>query len=464
RERLALSRSVIREVFRRREALLSTDMGADARFDPTRTAARGEIKSVMCAPLVRDGRVIGVIQLDTRARSRAFTRGDLDLLNAVALQCAIAIGNARAYKRRQEYSRNLVYLARAMQRLSSSLDRERICRDTVKASCSLLGCTKGSLLLRSEPGGPLQLVYAVGMSREVVRRVRGRPAGERFAQRVVDTGEPLLVTRLSELGSGECPPPDPEQAGRYATESFVIVPIFASGDPAAGRGRTIGALCVTDKISRGVFHGNDQELLQILASQAGAALTNAELYEKATVDTLTRVYVRRHFMQQLEEAVANARYGGGGAPLSLILIDIDHFKSVNDVHGHLAGDAVLRTVGRLLKREVRTGMICGRYGGEEFCLLGPGLDAEAAASVAERLRGVIAAHEFRVPGGLGLRRTASFGVAQHLPGESASALIARADRALYEAKREGRNRVVIASERPPSGRHRSPASEPESPR
>jgi diguanylate cyclase (GGDEF)-like protein len=452
------SRTIIRDVFRRQEALLSTDMGRDPRFAVGSSVSGGDITSVMCAPLVRDGRATGVIQLDTRARTQAFTRGDLDLLGAVALQCAIAIENARAYKRRQEYSRNLVYLARAMQRLASSLDRERICRDTVKASCTLLGCTKGSLLLQSEPGKPLRLVYAIGMSRRLAKSLVRNDAGDRFAQQVLETGEPLLVARMADLPEDARPSPDPEREQRYAGDSFVIVPIYAAGDPAAGHGRTIGVLCVADKISRGAFHGNDQELLQILASQAGAALTNAELYEKATVDTLTRVYVRRHFMQQLDEAVANASYGETRPPLALVLIDIDHFKSVNDVHGHLAGDAVLRSFGRLLKQAVRAGMVCGRYGGEEFCVLCPGLDAQVAARLAERLRAAVAAQEFRITGGLALRRTASFGVAQLLPGEGSKSLIERADRALYEAKSEGRDRVVIATDRPPSGRHPSPAS------
>ncbi|GIW72640.1 MAG: hypothetical protein KatS3mg102_2182 [Planctomycetota bacterium] len=201
---------------------------------------------------------------------------------------------------------------------------------------------------------------------------------------------------------------------RYASESFVIVPIFAAGDAQDRRGRTLGALCVTDKLSRGPFHGNDQELLQVLASQAGTALTNAELYEKATVDTLTRVFVRRHFMQRLEEAVANARFRG--EPLALVLIDLDHFKSVNDTHGHQAGDAVLRGFGRLLKQVVRAEMVCGRWGGEEFAVLCPGMEGEVAVRVAERIRAAVAAHEFRIPGGLALRRTASFGVACLLPG------------------------------------------------
>lgn len=439
-----VEKTMVREVFKRREALLSTDLGAGSDFDAASTPS-SDFSSVLCAPMVFEDQVVGVVQLATNSPLRKFTRGDVDLLSAVAMQCATAIQNARAYKRRREYSRNLIYLARAMQKLSSYLDRNKICREAVKAACSLLHCTKGSLLLkRSDQGqSSLRLVYAIGMSRSLASNLSRQHVGLRFAHQVVQTGKVMLVTDVGELPEEFEPYAD--DANRYMSKSFIIVPVTA---PTVGdaKGYPIGALCVADKLSGATFTGNDQELLQILASQAGTALTNAELYEKATIDTLTGVYVRRHFLQQLELAVRDAHLRK--EPLCLLLVDLDHFKSVNDDYGHPVGDAVLRAFGKLMKRAVREDMECGRYGGEEFGVLCRGMEESVAERIAERLRAAVDEHPFRISGGRTLHRTASLGVALLLPGESADSLIERADRAMYLAKNGGRNRVVVADASP----------------
>lgn len=437
-----VSKTIIREVFHRKEALLSTDAMSDRRFDMNASIVGHSMRSLMCAPFVRDERVLGVIQLDTTSRSQAFRQEDLDLLGAIAMQCAIAIENARAYKRKQEYSRNLIYLGRATQRLSSFLERDKICKEAVKAACSLLGCTKGSLIVRKGDGqGRPHLAYAIGMRKELVQRIGKDQVGNRFARLVFDSGQPLLVATMKDL------PPDmqPEievEAARYASDSFLIVPIFSAREDVEQRGRVIGCLCLTDKLSRGAFSGNDQEILQILASQTGIALANAELYEKATIDTLTKVFVRRHFQQRLDVFVKNAQHTS--EPLSLIMIDLDHFKSVNDTYGHQAGDAVLKGLGKLLKKAVRQDQLCARYGGEEFAIVVPGVDATVAARVAERVRHSIEVHTFKIAGGQALKKTASFGVASLGAGETREQLIHRTDQALYAAKEAGRNRVAVA--------------------
>ncbi len=453
-----ISRTIIREVFQRKESILSTDATQDRRFaDMNASIVQHSMRSVLCAPFVRDGRVLGVIQLDTTSRSKAFTHADLDLLGAIAMQCAVAIENARAYKKKQEYARNLIYLGRATQRLSSFLDRERICKETVKAACSLLGCTKGSLLLVRK-GRELGLVYAIGMSRELLARLGRQRVGRSFAQHVVETGQPLLVPSLRDLppelrARAGLPPEssggaggEAEGGGRYASESFLIVPIFSAQEEIEARGAVIGCICVTDKLSRAPLSGNDLEMLQILAAQAGIALANAELYEKATIDTLTRVFVRRHFSQRLEVMIRNARHTG--RPLSLVMIDVDHFKSVNDTYGHQAGDALLKAMGKLLKKSVRHDQLVARYGGEEFAIALPDVGLEVARRIAERIRATVEAHEFRVGEGRTLRRTASLGVAELLPHETREQLIERADQALYAAKQTGRNRVVVAPPAP----------------
>ena len=124
----------------------------------------------------------------------------------------------------------------------------------------------------------------------------------------------------------------------------------------------------------------------------------------------------------------------------MILLDVDHFKRVNDGHGHDVGDEVLRRAGALLSGRLREIDAIGRWGGEEFLILTPGLDAGGARRFAELLRAALAAHDFPGPG----RITCSFGVAAHRRGDTVVSLIRRADEALYRAKGAGRDRVEVA--------------------
>jgi diguanylate cyclase (GGDEF)-like protein len=155
-------------------------------------------------------------------------------------------------------------------------------------------------------------------------------------------------------------------------------------------------------------------------------------------DPLTGLANRRAFEEELGRAVARA--GRSGAPLSLVALDVDRFKAVNDGHGHPAGDAVLRELAARARAAARAGDLAARVGGEEFALLLPGAPLAGAVELAERLRAAIAA----APVDVGIARlsvTASLGCATLAPGERPEALLARADARLYEAKRDGRDRV-----------------------
>ena len=156
-----------------------------------------------------------------------------------------------------------------------------------------------------------------------------------------------------------------------------------------------------------------------------------ELGEK---DALTGCLTRHGFKERIQGLLA-AR----GAPLSCVLFDLDHFKRINDVQGHVAGDRVLASAGAVVRRVVREGDVVVRWGGEEFLVVLPGQAGERAADIAERLRRAIEAHDTG-----GVQYTASFGVATRLPDEAFEVLLARADEALYEAKKSGRNCVRAA--------------------
>ena len=171
----------------------------------------------------------------------------------------------------------------------------------------------------------------------------------------------------------------------------------------------------------------------------------SRLEAEATTDGLTGLANRAYFNRRLGEEFASARRDG--TPLACLMLDIDNFKLVNDHHGHIVGDRLLQGVGRLLADNVRADDVLARYGGEEFVILMPGQTIEAARILGERFRRIFEGHAFDAVGdGEPLSVTLSIGAAERRARhETAQALIEEADRALYRAKDEGRNRVVAAN-------------------
>jgi diguanylate cyclase (GGDEF)-like protein len=163
-----------------------------------------------------------------------------------------------------------------------------------------------------------------------------------------------------------------------------------------------------------------------------------ELERLSSTDELTSLFNRRIFFARLEEELARAQRHG--LPVSVVLLDVDHFKAINDAHGHLAGDEVLRRLSRVVRESLRVMGVAARYGGEEFALLLPHTTLEGARVVAQRL--LVAARS--VPFGPTGTLTVSLGVAEWRAPEASDALVARTDAALYEAKRSGRDRACEA--------------------
>jgi diguanylate cyclase (GGDEF)-like protein len=180
-----------------------------------------------------------------------------------------------------------------------------------------------------------------------------------------------------------------------------------------------------------------------LASHAAIALENARLHRiverQALVDVLTGIANRRQCEDAMTREIARAERLG--APLTLVLADLDDFKAVNDRHGHVVGDDVLREFAAVLRATVREADVAGRWGGEEFVLLLPGTDAAGGVNLAERVRTALAERAFLGRDGEVVTVTCSFGVAQLATGADERELFAAADRALYRAKRDGKNRV-----------------------
>ncbi|HZS00863.1 MAG TPA: diguanylate cyclase [Chloroflexota bacterium] len=209
-----------------------------------------------------------------------------------------------------------------------------------------------------------------------------------------------------------------------------------------------GTFCLAGRAATGERHGS-RDLLQALAISMFTALDNARLYarlrETAVTDALTGVFNRRYFADQFTRMCERAEQDN--RPISLILFDVDHFKTLNDTLGHQAGDAALRDLGAVLRDGLRPSDFAARYGGEEFAVVLSDTDGDGALRIAERLRQAMA--ERWAKNGLGTI-TASAGVAA-APAAAPYApaqLVDAADRALYAAKAGGRNRTVTAAPRP----------------
>ncbi|RMG93612.1 MAG: sensor domain-containing diguanylate cyclase, partial [Candidatus Dadabacteria bacterium] len=321
------------------------------------------------------------------------------------------------------------------QRFLGSLDPEELFRVILDEARKLTGARKGSLMVPEAGNGALRVRAAVGMAEKVAERLRLR-AGEGIAGRVFATGEPIIVHDI-EL--------DPrfrrKNRPRFDTRSFLCLPIRKNG-------HTVGVLSLSDKATGEPFEPQDLDVLETVLAQATLAIERStywaqskELRRLSITDGLTGLLNRRYFQERLAEELDRA--SRHSHPLSLILIDIDHFKHYNDTNGHPAGDKALVLLGRILRASVRAIDVVSRFGGEEFAVILPETRKREAVEIGERIRREVEAFYFpgeeRQPAG---KLTISMGVAA-FPEDARDlrGLIQRADRALYLAKARGRNRI-----------------------
>ncbi len=323
-----------------------------------------------------------------------------------------------------------------LERISCS-DPAKTYNSIVSNSKELLQSERASLLVLDEDSNQLILKAASGLATDAAK-VGPIRVGEGVSGHVIDTGKPMIAADLRREGRKPAP-----SERRYKTDSFISFPIII-GD------RKVGVLNITDKTGGRNFDEVDLKLLEIIGPQVALALERAEWQERATefqlmsiTDPVTTLTNRRYLEERLsEELNRSKRYD---YPMSFLMIDIDDFKIYNDKNGHQAGDVALQMTAHCLKSGLRSADVASRYGGEEFCILLPQTGLAEAGTIAERVRQRVRTTQF--PHGksqpLG-RVTISIGVStfSQLVNTSEN-IIAAADRALYQAKSMGKDRVVF---------------------
>jgi diguanylate cyclase (GGDEF)-like protein len=316
-------------------------------------------------------------------------------------------------------------------RLAASLQFEELVEAVARETCKAIPEAEAVALVHRRAGDRAGLVID-GFDRLSDKFFR-RPMqeGEGAAGWVMTHG---TTRRIGDLSV------DPDIASRGAAHgirSWLGAPLFMYGG-------CEGVIAVQSSYPR-AFRADHQRLLESLALQIAAALQNAHLYELAMVDGLTGLFMRRYFDARIEEEIERCkRYG---TAFSVVMVDVDDFKHLNDTHGHPIGDRVLRGIANVVKSQMRGVDTAARYGGEELALILPRTEMVSAYNVGERIRAAIA--ELRITtdadASQTLRVTASFGIASYPESKARDGedLVRRADRALYRAKKTGKNRVEL---------------------
>lgn len=333
----------------------------------------------------------------------------------------------------EQHTRELSALHNATTALITTLDLEALLGRILDAAISAIAAgEKGMLHLIALETGQLEMRASIGYNDPRIQKITV-PGKEGYITKSVRTGMPLL---LDDVWANQASEADTKIPEANEIRSAIVAPLILNH-------QVLGALSL-ESSHPSAFAEADLDLLASFAATASAAIRNAQLHAKvqklAITDSLTGLYNRRGFFELGAREIERAlRFG---RPLTAIMLDIDHFKVVNDTYGHSIGDQVLSNVATLCSSNIRKVDILGRYGGDEFSLLLPETDTFTANSVADRLRTIVAESGVTVDDSL-VKVTISLGVTRATSEiENLEALLQRADKALYIAKQGGRNRVV----------------------
>lgn len=321
--------------------------------------------------------------------------------------------------------------------ISSMLDSQKVYHSLLEKFSIMMKAERSSLMILNQESNELALEAALGADPEAGGPIRLK-LGDSIAGAVLASGAPLVVRDVDNDARISLARP-----GRYKTKSFISYPITLGI-------RKVGVLNLTDRADGVPYENDDLMMLEMMAPHLALIIDRTEWAKKAETfqqmsltDPLTGLPNRRYLQDRLfEEVERSKRYN---TPLSFMIIDVDRFKTYNDIYGHTNADRVLVTTSHLLRSSIRTIDMSARFAGDEFCIVLPETELEDAARIAERLRKTISETEYRTEqGDLMGQVTISTGISSFAGSrQTPLAIMETADRALYQAKTLGRNCVAI---------------------
>jgi diguanylate cyclase (GGDEF)-like protein/PAS domain S-box-containing protein len=394
--------------------------------------------AVLAVPLMARGRTVGALGVVDRNPGRIFSLDDQRLLVLFAQQVTTAIENARLYADEKRRSDELSVLFNSSAALVKTLDLDEVYNIATRQLAQAVRASSARIMsFNAEKGQATILAEYFSPEASDTERVSDEGATydlTTFPQTLaaIRTGRSLSLL----ISSSDLDPGDRQELQTYGIKSALQLPMIAFD-------QIIGYAEIWDSRNEREWSEEDIQFCQTLANQAAIVIENARLYNQmqflAVTDTLTGIFNRRGLFERGRHEINRALRSAH--PLAAILLDIDHFKHINDTFSHAVGDEVLRTLAELCNQNLRSVDIIGRYGGEEFAILLPDTDTAPALQVAERLRQCVAETPVITQNGM-VNFTISLGVACLTDGVSTLAvLLDHADSAMYQAKAAGRNKV-----------------------
>jgi diguanylate cyclase (GGDEF)-like protein len=396
----------------------------------------GLVRAAAGIPLKSAGNVVGVLVLaHDFSTSDVFDGQQVEALQQFAALATLTIDNVRLYQSAKIAAERLLILYRATQEISASLEIEQVCEAIRHAAEQVMPCDEFVIAIYEADSNEIVPIYATEMKGKRVHAHRYL-ADHGLAGHIVHTGDSVRLNSEDEINQSNI---------RFETFGSEPNTLSILAVPLKLKSRIFGMISA-QSYSPYAYSSQDQELLEVLAAHAAAAIENARLFSRtqhlAVTDALTHIYNRHRFFELAEREFKRARRYT--RPLTVLMIDIDHFKVVNDTYGHAVGDETLYRISRNILEELRETDILGRYGGDEFIALLPETDADQALAIAQRLCRQVARIRIEHSTKFGPEITISVGIAALNPShDRLSILLQQADQALYAAKEAGRNQAQV---------------------